>query len=220
MSELTELTDDPEVIEGNAEANRWTKYGKDRVYLNDNDFSGKYDAYIDLETGEFVCEHSKDFQIEIEDGTATITSNWTAKGEEYSEVVVVVELYETEDECDEAEAESEEGEPAEGGENGDAEDDDTVRIKVGNAWECEDCEFEVAGNSVGSREEAKEHEDENPGHNVEHQERYKEYPAEAICDRCGLELKQAGEDHCPLCVMDLGGAWKPYSTVDPEAFEA
>lgn len=105
MTDLTELTDEPEVIEGDAEANRWTNYGKDRVYLNDNDFSGEYDAYIDLETGEFVCDYSSDFQMDIEDGTATITKHWVGGGEEHSEVVVIVRLFETEDDEEENEAE-------------------------------------------------------------------------------------------------------------------
>lgn len=101
MTDLTELTNDPKVVKGTAEANRWQNYGKDRVYLNNNDFSGKYDAYIDLETGEFVCEYSSNFRMEIEDGTAKITKHWTGNGEEYSKVVVIVDLFETGDDSKE-----------------------------------------------------------------------------------------------------------------------
>ena len=107
-TDLTEQTEDsPEVLEGNAEADRWTNYGKDRVYLNDNDFSGKYDAYIDLQEGEFVCDYSSDFRMGIEEGVATITKHWTGSGEEHSEVVVRVRLWETEDEEEEDETEAE-----------------------------------------------------------------------------------------------------------------
>lgn len=44
--------------------------------------------------------------------------------------------------------------------------------------------------------------------------------AAAMCDRCELSLRQAGEDYCPLCVQDLGGPAKPYSQVDPEDYLA
>jgi len=106
MTENTELSEkvqdsEIEVIEGDADADRWTNYGKDRVYLNNNDFSGKFDAYVDLETGEFVCDYSSDFRMEIENGVATVTKHWSASGEDYSEVVVRVRLWETEDEEDE-----------------------------------------------------------------------------------------------------------------------
>lgn len=127
MQELTEFTSEPEVIEGNAEANRWQNYGKDRVYLNDNDFSGKYDAYIDLETGEFVCEYSSDFRMEIEDGTATVTKHWTASGEEYSEVVVVIQLFETENEGEEEE-DNEKELIADGGTDVEGTDEDDVKL--------------------------------------------------------------------------------------------
>ena len=117
MSENTELSEkvqdsEIEVLEGDADADRWTNYGKDRVYLNNNDFSGKYDAYVDLEAGEFVCDYSSDFRMEIEDGVATITKDWTEhrhheENVEHSEVVVRVRLWETEDEEEEGETEAE-----------------------------------------------------------------------------------------------------------------
>jgi len=112
MSENTEFSEkvedsEIEVIEGDADADRWTNYGKDRVYLNNNDFSGKFDAYVDLETGEFVCDYSSDFRMEIENGVATVTKHWSASGEDYSEVVVRVRLWETEDEEEEEEDETE-----------------------------------------------------------------------------------------------------------------
>lgn len=114
-TDLTEQTEDnPEVLEGNAEADRWTNYGKDRVYLNDNDFSGKYDAYIDLQEGEFVCDYSSDFRMEIEEGVATITKHWTEhrhheENVEHSEAIVRVRLWETEDGEEDA-TETEDGE--------------------------------------------------------------------------------------------------------------
>ena len=106
---LSEKVEDSEieVLEGDADADRWTNYGKDRVYLNNNDFSGKFDAYVDLETGEFVCDYSSDFRMEIENGVATVTKHWSASGEDYSEVVVRVRLWSTEDEEEEDETEVE-----------------------------------------------------------------------------------------------------------------
>lgn len=203
---LTELVDEPELVEGTGEANRWQNYGKDRIYINDNDFSGKYDAYIDLQTGEFVCDYSSDFQMEIDDGTATITKHWVGGGEEHSEVVAVVQLFETEEEAntDDEESECDDGENA------------TVEVPIGRVWECDTCDFEIKGDSIACRERAREHADEHPDHDVERCERHKEYPAEAVCDRCELKRKQAGEDYCTLCVLDLGGPARLSSSVDPE----
>ena len=50
----------------------------------------------------------------------------------------------------------------------------------------------------------------------------KEYKVtdEAICDRCEISLRQAGEDYCSMCVMDLGGPAKPWSAVNPEDYLA
>jgi hypothetical protein len=111
-TELSEKVQDSEieVLEGDADADRWTNYGKDRVYLNNNGFSGKFDAYVDLETGEFVCDYSSDFRMEIENGVATITKHWSASGEDYSEVVVRVRLWETEEEEEEVEDDAEDDE--------------------------------------------------------------------------------------------------------------
>jgi hypothetical protein len=130
MTELTELTNDPEVVEGDGEANRWTKYGKDRVYLNDNGFSGKYDAYIDLKTGKFECEYPSDYRMEIEDGTATITKHWSSHGEDYSEVVVVVDLFDAEDDDEDNAGDEEKQLIADGGTDVEETDDDVKLLST------------------------------------------------------------------------------------------
>lgn len=106
MDELTEIVDGPEVIEGSGEANRWQKYGKDRIYLNDTDLANTTNPYIDLQETEFVLGwndtygDAPDVRMEVEDGLATITKHWSRQGEDYSKTVVLVRLFGGGDEDD------------------------------------------------------------------------------------------------------------------------
>lgn len=47
-----------------------------------------------------------------------------------------------------------------------------------------------------------------------------EVTADAICGRCEVMLRQADEEYCSMCIMDLGGTWTPYAQVDPEEYLA
>lgn len=106
---LSELVEEPTVIEGEGEANRWQKYGKDRIYLNDNNFSGKAKAWIDLQTGKLELgdslQNPPNMIMQIKDGVATISR------EEIDNVYLRVQLWDTEeDEVEDASVELENNE--------------------------------------------------------------------------------------------------------------
>ena len=79
--DLTEQTENPELLEGDGNIDRWTNYGKDRIYLNDfRKVPNTGSAFIDLKNGEVVCEvpnvyshkAKHDLEMEIKDNVATI----------------------------------------------------------------------------------------------------------------------------------------------------
>lgn len=94
--DLTEMTEDePDVIEGDVEVNRWTEYGHDRVYIDLDDTNRE--AFIDLQDEELVKDYPGDYRMEIENGVAEITKHW---GEDNSKVVTRIELWESEGDGD------------------------------------------------------------------------------------------------------------------------
>ena len=103
--QLAALTDDPTVIEsdGGVEIDRWTKYGKDRLYIDtgtNHSIPRKAECYIDLKASELVCEtddvygSSPDVRMNVdEDGVATLTKHWSHQGTDHEKTVLVIDLF-------------------------------------------------------------------------------------------------------------------------------
>jgi hypothetical protein len=108
------------------EIDRWSKYGHDRLYINDGIAKAdKYDLYVDLQTHEIVSNNEAKHSggtVEITGDTATITIE-VSGGKHEHEITVSLsgEAFAADNEGDGADGEAADEETADGGSTGEHE---------------------------------------------------------------------------------------------------
>lgn len=88
MTDLTQLTDDPEIesVESNGKVNgseyvsRWTNYGHDRLYINN---WSRADIWLNLQTGEVEHDNAGGarYTVEVNEDAHTVTIRFTGQTE-------------------------------------------------------------------------------------------------------------------------------------------